>query len=119
MSLISLYRRKEIRVSDLDTRVRFYKYVPKKGPEPGEVQDRTLYECWAKIDRVQMRDLEQAKANGTLEDATITIRNPRSSYEPSNEHYLSISDEEHYNIKSIQPNTPEKNFTTVIAELRT
>lgn len=118
MSLTSLYERREIRVSDLNTRVKFYEYVPKKGPLPGEVQERILYECWAFIERVRKRDLEQAKVNGTLEDLTITIRDPRSSYKPSNKHYVSINDDERYNIKSVQPNMPERTFITIIAELK-
>ncbi|GGP17243.1 phage head completion protein [Oceanobacillus neutriphilus] len=112
---------RRIRISDLKTRVSFYKYIPKKGPEPGEDEKERLYDCWAKIDSVWLKDIELAKTNGTLEDLTIVMRDPRITYTPSNKHYIEIKDNafkgKRYNVKSVQPDMQDKQFITVIAEL--
>lgn len=110
---------KRIKISDLKTRVSFYKVAPNEGPEPGETEKDRLYDCWAKVDSVWLKDLEQAKTNGTLEDLTIVIRDPRNTYTPSNKHYLEIKSDpkKKYKIKSVQPDWQDKQFITVVAEL--
>lgn len=115
------FKEPRVKVGDLRTRVRFYEYAPNPGPEPGEDKKKTLYECFAKIDEVWSRDLEQAKANNTLSDLTITIRDTHGEYTPSNKHYVevdySIYKGRHYNIKDVQPDAQNRNFIKVIAEV--
>jgi|SRR5690625_717641 len=115
------YKHPRIHSGELRTPVVFYEYEPNKGPEPGEKAKKIIYQTWAKIDRVWLRDIEQAKANNTLSDLTITIRDPLGDYRPSNKHYLEIQamdyEGSHYNIKSVQPDMQQKDFITIIAGL--
>ncbi|MGP4074124.1 phage head completion protein [Piscibacillus sp. B03] len=115
------YKPPRVHSGELRTPVIFYKYVPKEGPEPGQEKKKVLFSTWAKIDKVWLRDLEQAKANGTLSDITITIRDPQAEYIPTNKHYVEIDAPEykgkHYNIKDAQPDLQEKSFINVIASL--
>lgn len=106
-------------IGALRTRVAFYEYAPNEGPEPGEGEKRVLYSCWAKVNEVRMKDLEQAKSNGTVEDLTVMIRDPQQDYTPTNKHYMSVDTREYngkrYNIKHIRPDLQNKQFITVIA----
>ena len=84
------YKPPRVNTGDLRVPVKFYEYKPNDGPEPGEKVENILYECLAKVDNVWMKDLEQAKTNGTEEDITITIRDPLDDYIPTNKHYVSV-----------------------------
>lgn len=102
-------------------RVTFFEYEPNKGPMPGEKPKKILYECWAKVDEVWLKDLELAKSNGTLSDLTITIRDPGSEYMPRNKHYLSIKSDyykgQKFNIKHVRPDIQNKEYIRIVAEL--
>ncbi len=116
------YKPPRVNTGDLRTPVTFYEFAPNEGPEPGEVEKKVLYNAWAKIDSVWLKDLETAKANGTLTDLTITIRDPLEDYIPTNKHYVSIDHPMYrgnkYNVKSVQPDLQNKDFINVIAELK-
>lgn len=115
------HRGSKVNSGDLRTPISFYQYAPSSGPEPGEAETRILYECFGEVQKVWMRDLEQAKANGTLEDITVRIRDPYESFTPENKQYLGINDRNYfnkrYNIKSVQPDTKDVGFIVVIAGL--
>lgn len=115
------YERPRISSGDLRTLVRFFEYQPSLGPEPGEEQKAILHECFARIDEVWSRDLEQAKANNTLSDLTITIRDTHGEFVPSNKHRVEIDllpyKGHHYNIKDVQPDAQNRDFIKVIAEV--
>jgi len=116
------YKPPRVQTGDLRTPVIFYEYQPNEGPEPGEMEKRTLYSCFAKIDQVWMRDLEQAKANGTTTDITISVRDPQAQYIADNKHYVEIDAAEYrgkrYAIKSVRPDPQNKRFIRVIAGLK-
>lgn len=115
------YKQPRLHSGELRTPVIFYEFVPKKGPEPGEDEKRVLFNSWAKVDEVWLKDLETAKSNGTLSDVTVTIRDPQTDYIPSNKHYLSIDaiqyKNKRYNIKHVQPDLQNHRFITIIAGL--
>ena len=115
------YKPPRVHSGELRTPVIFYKYVPRDGPLPGEDKKEILFNSWAKIDEVWLRDVEIAKANGTLSDITITIRDPQSEYIPTNEHYVEIDAPEyrnkHFNIRQAQQDLQNKSFINIIAEL--
>lgn len=117
------YKPPRVGTGELRTPVTFFEYAPNNGPEPGEVETRELYKAWAKVDSVWLKDLETAKANGTLSDLTITIRDPQGDYYPTNKHYLSVDAREYqgkrYNIKSVQPDLQNRDFLTIVAEVTT
>jgi hypothetical protein len=87
---------------------------------PGQTTtEEPLYNCFAKVDEVWMKDIEVAKANGTLSDVTLTIRDPLSTFRPTNKHHL-IIDHPHYQgktyrIKEVQPDMQNRQFVRVIA----
>lgn len=123
MSLIRLDGNRRVRLSDLNTRVTFYEYRPvKDSPYPDEKEYATVFECWAKVDRVWLKDLEQAKANGTESDVTLTIRDPMQEFIPDNKHFIKIDsfDYEHlvYNVTSSQPDLQSRDFITIVAQLK-
>lgn len=115
------YRKPRVHSGELRTPVIFYKYAPKEGPWPGQEEKRVLFRTWAKIDEVWMKDAELAKANGTLSDVTIIIRDPHHEYIPTNKHFVEIDSSEyrdkHYNIKHVQPDMQKRDFINVIAGL--
>lgn len=106
-----------------NTRVTFYEYAGNDGPDPGEKVKRVLYECWADIEGVWAKDLELAKATGTLNDLTIKIRDPRGSYQPTNKHYVSINasiyKDTHFNIKNVAPDLRNRREIRIVAEVTT
>lgn len=113
------YKPPRISTGDLRTRVTFYEYVPNEGPLPGEKEKKIIYEAWAKVDEVWMKDLEIAKSNGTLSDLTITIRDPHGEFFPTNKHYVQIDTPEYghlkYNIKQAMPDLQRRDFIKVVA----
>lgn len=113
------YRPPRIDIGDLRTWVTFFVFAPNKGPEPGEKKKKEVYGTFSKVDEVWSKDLEQAKANGTLSDITITIRDTHGEYVPSNKHYLEVDLEEYegkqYNIKHTQPDPQNRDFVKIIA----
>lgn len=115
------YKPPRVNTGDLRTPITFYEFAPSEGPEPGESENQVLYECMAKIDNVWLKDLETAKANGTLSDITITIRDPQADYIPTEKHYLSVDapeyDNKRYNVKHVQPDLQNKQFITIVARL--
>lgn len=115
------YRPPRVHTGELRTPVIFYEYQPSSGPEPGEEEKAVLFSCFAKIEKVWMRDLEQAKANGTLTDITVSIRDPQADYIPTNKHYIEIDTAEYkgqrYGIKDARPDPQNKQFIRVIAGL--
>ncbi|PKR82567.1 phage head completion protein [Heyndrickxia camelliae] len=115
------YKPPRVNTGELRTPVVFYQFSPNDGPEPGEAEKKVLYNAWAKVDSVWLKDLETAKSNGTLTDLTITIRDPQNDYFPTNKHYLSIDHpmyrDKRYNIKGVQPDLQNKDFITIVAGL--
>lgn len=115
------YKQPRVHAGELRTPVTFYEFVPKQGPLPGEEEQKILFQAWAKIDNVWLKDVETAKANGTLSDVTITIRDPQAEYIPTNKHYLSIDAPEYndkrYNVKHVQPDMQNHSFITIVAGL--
>ena len=108
-------------VGELRTPVTFYEYSPIAGPEPGETEKTVLFSTWAKIDHVWLKDLEQAKANKTLSDLTITIRNPQGQYVPTNNHFISVQapgyENFRYNVEHVQTDFPISQFMTIVGRL--
>ncbi|MGE6379956.1 phage head completion protein [Peribacillus muralis] len=115
------YKPPRKKTGDLRTPVIFYEYAANDGPEPGESEKRVLYRAWANVDNVWLKDLEIAKANGTLSDITIKIRDPQADYIPNNKHYLSIDAPEYrdkrFNVKHVQPDLQNSKFITIVARL--
>lgn len=113
------YKPPRVNTGDLRTPVTFYEYEGNTGPLPGEKEKQVLYEAWAKVDNVWLKDMEIAKSNGTLSDITLTIRDPQAEFIPSNEHYISIDSPEYkdkrYNVKHVQPDLQNHAFINVVA----
>lgn len=110
-----------VNTGELRTRVTFFEYAPSEGPEPGEEKKKTLYEPWAKVEEVWMRDVEDAKANGTLTDVTIVIRDPLGDYWPTNKHRFEIHSREYegvvFEIERAQPDLQNHQFVNVIGQV--
>ncbi|WP_394512616.1 phage head completion protein [Priestia aryabhattai] len=115
------YKPPRIHTGELRTRVTFYVYAKNDGPLPGGKPKSILYETWAKIDQVWSKDIEMAKANGTLSDLTISIRDPRNAFSPTNKHYVQVHTPEHeklvFNIKQTIPDIQNRDFIKIIAEV--
>uniref|UniRef100_UPI00163BFF79 head-tail adaptor protein n=1 Tax=Staphylococcus epidermidis TaxID=1282 RepID=UPI00163BFF79 len=61
------------------------------GGKPGkEYSEDTLFNCWASIENVWLKDIQQAKANNTETDLTITIRDPLNTFEIKKTHAVKI-----------------------------
>src|SRR5699024_5040565 len=77
------YRKRKVHSGELRTPVIFYEYQPVEGPYPDQEERKEMYSCWAKVESVWLRDLEQAKQNGTESDVTLTIRDPLQEFIPT------------------------------------
>lgn len=108
-------------IGELNTRVNVFEFAPSDGPEQGEEEKRVLFSCWAKVERVRMSDREVAKANGSLEDITVIIRDPFPDFFPDSKQFISVEargyQDKRYNIKSVQPDMRDKRFVVIIAEV--
>lgn len=117
------YRPPRIHSGELRTRVTFFEFAPNDGPIPGEKKEKILYETWAKVDEVWTKDIELAKANGTLSDLTIHIRDTHGEYTPTNKHYIKIHAPEYedlnYNIKQVMPDLQYRDFIKIVAGVST
>jgi len=95
--------------------------TPTEGPEAGEEESGVVYECWAGIDTVWQRDFEQAKANGTLEDITVFIRDTRGTFVPTDKHSVIVLDSLYtgklFNVKAVQPDLKDKRFITMVLQV--
>ena len=115
------YEPPRIHTGELRTPITFYEYEANDGPMPGEKEKADLYTCFAKIDEVWSRDLEAAKANGTLSDLTLTMRDPLDQFIPTNKHYLAIDYRgykgEKFQVKKTFPDPQDTHFIKVIAGL--
>jgi head-tail adaptor len=115
------YTPPRVNTGELRTWVTFYEHVESDSPLPGEDAKKELYESWAKIDQVWSKDIELAKANGTLSDLTITIRDPREDFFPTNLHYIQIHTPEYkdlkFNVKQAMPDMQNRDFIKIIAEV--
>ena len=104
-------------------KITFYEYAANDGPDPGEKVKTILYESWGYIEEVWAKDLELAKATGTLNDLTIKIRDPRGAYQPTNKHNLSINapiyKDTHFNIKNVAPDLRNRREIRIVAEVTT
>ena len=113
------YRAPRVQNGDLRTRIIFFTPVSEEGPMPGVDRYEMVYETWAKIDSVWMRDLELAKASGTASDLTITIRDAGHVFIPTNKHIIQIEDplyaERVYNVKEVQPDMQARDFLRIVA----
>ena len=116
------YKQPRLHSGELRTPVTFYEYNPVSGPEPGETEKKILYETWAKIDEVWMKDLEQAKATGTVEDITITIRDPMDDYLPTNKHFINVDargyNQKVFNVKHVFPDPQNNGFIKIVGGIR-
>lgn len=116
------YNPPRIRSGDLRIPVIFYEYQENDGPMPGEKEKKILFECFAKVDGIWLKDLERAKQNGTLSEITVIIRDPIGSYRPSNKHYIEIDDElypDPYNINHVQPDVQDRSFINIVGRVAT
>lgn len=115
------YSPPRVNTGELRTKVTFFEYAPNKGPEPGESQKKELHTTWAKVEEVWMRDVEQAKSNGTLTDVTIIIRDPLEDYWPTNKHRFEIHSREYegvvFEISKAQPDLQNHQFVNVIGQV--
>lgn len=114
--------RSKINTGELRVPATFYEYRPNEGPEPGEDVKHTLFTCFVRVDEVYKSQLEQAKANETLNDVTITMRDPLDSYEPDEKHRFDLDMRgykgKHFNIKKVQPDSQNFGYLTLIASAR-
>jgi head-tail adaptor len=114
------YTPPRVRTGDLRTKVTFYTLVAPSGPMPsGTKEKKVLYSCWAKIDEVWMKDIVVAKADGTLSDLTITIRDTHGEFIPTNKMFVEVDAPEYksvtYNIKQVMPDLQNRGFTKIVS----
>lgn len=114
--------RSKINSGELRVPATFYEYRPNEGPLPGEDVKHTLFTCFVRVDEVYKSQLEQAKANGTLNDVTVTMRDPLDTYLPDEKHRFELDmrgyKDKHFNIKRVQPDSKNFGYLTIIASVQ-
>lgn len=116
------YTPPRVRTGDLRTWVDFYVLKENDDFIPSEKKEKDIaYECWSKVDQVWSKDFEIAKANGTLSDLTLTIRETHGEFTPTNLHLVTIHAPEYkditFNVKQVMPDLQTRGFTKVICEV--
>ena len=99
MAINPNYKKPKIVAGNLNTPVTFFGYVPSDGPDPGEEQKETLYQCTALVYSPSMKDNEILNSHNTKEGVTIKIRDPHTDYIPDNKH-KAVIDDYRYNKKN-------------------
>lgn len=108
------------RTGKLNTKITFWEYKPSKGPEPGELQKKILYQTRAEIYDPSLKDLEILNGKGSKKALTMVVRDPGRKYVPNNKHYVEILDyrlEGIWNIMDVRPDITENRFLTILLGL--
>lgn len=92
MPINKKYKKPEIVAGDLNTPVTFFEFKPSDGPEPGEVQEKKLYNCTCLAYNPSSKDRDILSGKGTKEAITIKIRDPYTDYLPNNGHKVVLDD---------------------------
>ena len=105
----------------LKIRIGFINTLSRVGGKPGkEYSEDTLFNCWASIENVWLKDIQQAKANNTETDLTITIRDPLNTFEIKKTHAVKILNgrfkDKIYDISLIQNDFQDSRFVTLICK---
>lgn len=112
------YKPKEITTGDLKTPVVFFEFKPSKGPEPGDVKKKELFECFSLAYKPSMKDMDIMRATDTKEGLTIKIRDPQQEYQPTNKHFVEIQDyrykDQIFNIIDVAYDLENNEFIKVI-----
>ncbi|EJA0902456.1 head-tail adaptor protein [Listeria monocytogenes] len=113
----------KIQSGDLRTPVAFFEYQPANGPEPGETEKITLFECFAEVYKPSMKDLEILHGTGTKEAVTINIRDTKGEYTVSNKHYVEILDYRYlgkrFNVIDVSPDLQNNRFVNILLVVQT
>lgn len=118
ITLKTPFKKPFITTKKLNTKVVFYEYVARTGPEAGTKRKKELYTCWAYVPQWKMTELQNAIANGTEHDVKIFIRETHGQYIPSEKHYVSIDSPyitKDLNIKLVQPDVENERFLMLLA----
>ena len=83
------YKKPEIVAGALNTPVTFFEFRPSDGPDPGDEEKKTIYECTCLAYNPSSKDRDIL---GTKEGITIKIRDPYKDYLPSNKHKAILDD---------------------------
>lgn len=110
------------RTGKLDHKVFFYKYVPRKGPEPGEEEKEILFRTRAEIYDPSIKDRTMLNSTEATKALTIVFRDPRGKYVPDNKDFVEIFDYRYagvrWNIIDVRPDMTNNRFVTVLLEAK-
>lgn len=103
----------------LTHRVHFYNKVEANEFMPStHVEEVEVFSCYARVDNVFLKDLEQAKANGSINDLTVIIRDTQGEFMPQDNMVFTIDGKtfssKKYEVKSVQPFYQDGRFIAVI-----
>lgn len=112
------FKKKTTTNGKLRTPVVFFEYKPNDGPDPGEEEKDVLHGTFAEAYSPSMKDLEILSSTNTKEGLTIKIRDPKTSYLPSNKHKVEIEDYRYANklweIKEVRHDFTDNEFITIL-----
>lgn len=118
MPINSKYIRPKIVAGDLNTPVTFFEFKPSDGPEPGDEEKNTLYNCTALVYDPSIKDRDLLNGIGTKEAVTIKIRDPFTDYLPSNKHKAQLDDYRYkdkiWEIVDVAPDMENNDFVKII-----
>lgn len=118
MGINPKYKRAEIVAGDMNTPVTFFEYKPSEGPDPGEEEEKILYECMCLAYNPSSKDREILNSKGTKEAITIKIRDPYTDYLPQNKHKVKLEDFRYKNklweIVDVSPDLEQNDFVKLI-----
>ncbi|WP_292009321.1 hypothetical protein [Chryseobacterium sp.] len=118
MAIDPKYKRQKTGAGELRTPVFFYEYVPADGPEPGDEEQKSLYEAMAEVYNPSMKDWELLNTKNTKRAVTINIRDPLLDYQPTNKHVVELDDIHfagiRWNVIDVQPSPRDSRLIKII-----
>lgn len=117
------FKRPGITAGDLNTPIRFVGYKPAGGLYPGEKEPVTLYEAFARIDKIWTRDVPQAIADGTLQTAICWIRDPMGDYMPERGDVFEIDAQvfrgQQFRVEDVAPDLQQHRLVRIVGTVKT
>ena len=86
------YKKPETNTSELRTPVEFYNSKALEGLDGRDVSFEKVFYTFAKIYSPSLKDIEISTGKSMTAKMTLKIRDPLTSYQPDNKHFVQVND---------------------------
>lgn len=112
------YKNPEVTTSELRTPVEFYTSKISDGLHGRDVSFEKVFYTFAKVYSPSLKDIEISTGKSMEARMTLKIRDPLTSYQPDNRHFVQVNDHRLENKKwqiiDIRPDYDNRDFLIVV-----